>query len=171
MQLCFFFSLNTLLKRLLCNTNQFPFCFSQQNSIFIGPTLSVPLMLFAVYGMGAGSTSIPIYMRVLMCSSYLRFGFEGLMYAIYGNGRSMMPCPSEETYCHFRSPQTLLLETGMENSNIWIAVLGLTAYMILFKIMSYFLLRWRLSRHRNFAALNYVGRIIKTHFNFTQQYK
>jgi ATP-binding cassette subfamily G (WHITE) protein 1 len=128
-------------------------------------------MLFAVYGMGAGTSSIPIYMRVLMCLSYLRFGFEGLMYAVYGNDRSMMPCPPEEIYCHFRSPKTLLLETGMENSNIWVAVLALTAYMILFKVMSYFLLRWRLSRHREFAALNYVGRIIKTHFNFTQQYK
>jgi hypothetical protein len=147
------------------------FSFLQQNSVFIGPTLSVPLMLFAVYGMGAGSMSIPIYMRVLMCLSYLRFAFEGLMYAIYGNGRSMMPCPSEKEYCHYRSPKTLLTETGMENSNIWIAVLALTAYMILFKAMSYFLLRLRLSRHRNFAALNYVGRIIKTHFNFTQQYK
>ncbi|PNF37193.1 ATP-binding cassette sub-family G member 1 [Cryptotermes secundus] len=141
------------------------------NSIFIGPVLSVPLMLFAVYGMGAGTTSIPIYMRVLMCLSYLRFGFEGLMYAVYGNDRSMMPCPPEEIYCHFRSPKTLLLETGMENSNIWVAVLALTAYMIFFKAMSYFLLRWRLSRHRDFAALNYVGRIIKTHFNFTQQHK
>lgn len=137
----------------------------------MGPVLSVPLMLFAVYGMGAGSSSVPIYMRVLMCLSYLRFGFEGLMYAVYGNDRSMMPCPPEESYCHFRSPKTLLLETGMENSNIWVAVLALTAYMILFKAMSYFLLRWRLSRHRDFAALNYVGRIIKTHLNFTQQYK
>jgi hypothetical protein len=127
-------------------------------------------MLFAVYGMGAGTKNIPIYMRVLMCSSYLRFGFEGLMYAIYGNERSMMPCPPEETYCHFRSPETLLIETGMENSDIWVAVLGLAAYVVLFKTTFYFLLRWRLSRQSNFAALNYVGRIIKVHFNFTQQY-
>lgn len=147
------------------------FYFPQQNSVFIGPTLSVPLMLFAVYGMGAGTQSIPIYMRVLMCLSYLRFGFEGLMYAIYGNGRAMVPCPPEETYCHFRSPKTLLTETGLENSDIWIAVLGLTVYVVLFKTIFYFLLRWRLSRHSNFAALNYVGRIIKMHFNFTQQYR
>lgn len=141
------------------------------NSSFIGPALSVPLMLFAVYGMGAGTKSIPIYMRVLMCLSYLRFGFEGLMYAIYGNGRAMVPCPPEETYCHFSSPKTLLMETGLENSDIWVAVLGLTTYMVFFKTTFYFLLRWRLSRHSNFAALNYVGRIIKTHFNFTQQYR
>jgi hypothetical protein len=162
--------LNILLENTLCSTNQFTFfcCFPQQNSVFMGPVLSVPLMLFAVYGMGAGTSSIPVYMRVIMCLSYLRFGFEGLMYAVYGNGRPMVPCPPEETYCHFRSPKTLLLETGMENSNIWVAVLALTAYMILFKAMCYFLLRWRLSRHRDFAALNYVGRIIKTHFNFTQ---
>ena len=147
------------------------FYFLQQNSIFIGPTFAVPLMLFAVYGMGAGTNSIPIYMRVLMCLSYLRFGFEGLMYAIYGNGRSMMPCPPEEIYCHFRSPKTLLVETGMENSNIWVAVLGLTAYVVLFRTIFYFLLRCRLSQHSRFAAVNYVGRMIKTHFNFTQQYR
>jgi len=147
------------------------FYFSPQNSVFIGPTLSVPLMQFAVYGMGAGTKSVPIYMRVLMCLSYLRFGFEGLMYAIYGNGRPMTSCPPEETYCHFRSPKTLLMETGTENSDIWVAVLGLTAYVVLFKTIFYFLLRWRLSRHSNFTALNYVGRIIKVHFNFTQQYR
>lgn len=147
------------------------FYFSPQNSTFIGPALSVPLMLFAVYGLGSGTKSIPIYMKVLMYLSYLRFGFEGLMYAIYGNGRSMMPCPSEETYCHFRSPQTLLTETGMENSDIWLAVLGLIVNLVLFKTTFYFLLRWRLSRQSNFAALNYVGRIIKVHFNFTQRYR
>jgi ATP-binding cassette subfamily G (WHITE) protein 1 len=139
------------------------------NSTFFGPTLSVPLMQIAVYGMGAGTKSIPIYMRVFMCLSYLRFGLEGLMYAIYGNGRSMLPCPSEETYCHFRSPKTLLTEVAFENSDIWVAVLGLTAYMVLFKTTFYFLLRWRLSKNSKFAALNYVGRIMKVHLNFTQQ--
>jgi hypothetical protein len=147
------------------------FHFSPQNSTFVGPALSVPLMLFAVYGMGAGTKSIPIYMRVLMCLSYLRFGFEGLTYAVYGNGRSMMPCPPEEEYCHFRSPKTLLMETGMENSDIWVAVLGLTAYVVLFKTAFYFVLRCRLSRQSNFTALNYVGQIVKTHFSFTQHYR
>ena len=128
-------------------------------------------MLFAVYGMGSGSNTIPIYMQVLMYLSYLRFGFEGLMYAIYENGRPMMPCPEEEIYCHFRSPKTLLTETGTENSNIYVSVFALLANIIFFKGLCYLLLRWRLSPHRSFATLNYVGRIIKTHFNSAAQYK
>ena len=46
--------------------------------MFIGPVLAVPLMLFAVYGLGYGNDSIPVYMRIIMYGSYLRFGFEGL---------------------------------------------------------------------------------------------
>lgn len=141
------------------------------NGMFIGPVLAVPMILFAVYGMGSGIESIPIYMRILMYSSYLRFGFEGLMYAIYENGRPMLPCPEEEVYCHFRSPKILLNETGTENSNIYVSVFALIANIFFFKALSYFILRWRLSPHRSFATLNYVGRIIKTHFNTTPLYK
>ncbi|XP_069676331.1 ATP-binding cassette subfamily G member 4 [Periplaneta americana] len=140
------------------------------NGMFVGPALSVPLMLFAVYGMGAGSSSVPIHMRLVMCLSYLRFGFEGIMYAIYGNNRPMLTCPVEEQYCHFRSPKTLLMETGMENSNIWVSVIALIFYILVFKGFSYLLLRWRLTQNHRFAALNYVGRIIKTHFSVAQNY-
>ncbi|PSN36060.1 hypothetical protein C0J52_23076 [Blattella germanica] len=121
--------------------------------------------------MGGGTKSVPIYMKILMYMSYLRFGFEGLMYAIYENGRGTLPCPETEEYCHFRSPKVLLTETGLEGSNIYVSVFALLANVLLLKSIGYLILRWRLSPHRSFAALNYVGQIIKTYWNFSAQYK
>jgi hypothetical protein len=69
-------------------------------------------MLLAVYGMDTGTTAIPIHIRLAMSLSYLRYGFEGLIVAIYGNGRGKLVCPPEEIICPINSPRELLRQTG-----------------------------------------------------------
>nr|CAD7452776.1 unnamed protein product [Timema tahoe] len=134
------------------------------NSTFVGPAMAVPLMLLAVYGLGGESTNIPLYIKPFMYMSYLRYALEGLVIATYGNNRAALICPDEEVYCHFKHPKTLLQETGMEKANIWVAITGLVVFYIIFRSIFYFLLRRRLSMKRSFAALNIVGRFVKSYF-------
>lgn len=57
--------------------------------MFVGPVMTVPLMLLAVYGMGYGNDiEIPSYVKILMSFSYLRYGLEGLFEAMYGYDRA-----------------------------------------------------------------------------------
>lgn len=91
-----------------------------QNGIFTGPALSVPLMLLAVYGLGYGSDNTPIYMKFFMSLSFLRYGLEGLVTAIYGGNRPNLVCPGEDIYCHYRNPKTIISLAGMENASLWV---------------------------------------------------
>lgn len=128
-------------------------------------------MLLAVYGLGSGSDNIPTLIRFGMYFSYLRYGLEGIISSIYGNNRSKLICPSTEIYCQLREPRALLKEVGMENANYWLDVSALCASFIIFKIVCYVLLRWRLNSTNSFGALGFVGRFIKTHFNLAGHVK
>lgn len=77
-------------------------------------------MLLAVYGLGYGSANTPIYMKLFMSFSYLRYGLEGLVTAIYGGDRAHLICPEEEIYCHYRDPQTIIDLAGMEHASLWV---------------------------------------------------
>lgn len=145
------------------------FHFYLQNGVFVGPVLSVPLMLLAVYGLGTGSKYIPTIVRLFMYMSYLRYGLEGLVSAIYGNNRAPMRCPEQEMYCQLREPRALLKEVGMEDVDYWVDIAALAATLLIFKIICYVLLRKRLSSTQKFGALYYISRLVKSHFNFTGQ--
>ncbi|XP_075225271.1 ATP-binding cassette sub-family G member 4-like isoform X2 [Lycorma delicatula] len=135
------------------------------NGIFVGPAISVPLMLLAVYGLGSGSNNIPTLIRLAMYFSYLRYGLEGIISSIYGNNRSKLICPESEIYCQLREPKALLKEVGMEDVNYWVDIGALCISVIVFKIICYILLRKRLNSTRSFGALGFIGQFIKTHFN------
>uniref|UniRef100_A0A1B6G7Z6 ABC transporter domain-containing protein n=1 Tax=Cuerna arida TaxID=1464854 RepID=A0A1B6G7Z6_9HEMI len=137
------------------------------NGIFVGPALSVPLMLLAVYGLGTGSRLIPTVIRLAMYLSYLRYGLEGLIIAIYGKNRPTMYCPPSEIYCNLREPRALLKEVGMEGVNYWVDLAAMIFFLLLFKVISYLLLRNRLSSTQNFGALSYINRLIKSHFSLS----
>lgn len=135
--------------------------------MFIGPCLSVPIMLLAVYGIGQG-TNIPVLIRIAMYFSYLRYGMEGLILAIYGHGRPIIPCPEEEDICPFRDPKLLISFMGMENVRFWMDVLALVICFFVFRLTSFYLLRQRLRPNKTFAALQVIGRIVKSHFSITR---
>jgi hypothetical protein len=77
-----------------------------QNGMFMGPVLSVPLMLLSSYGMGWGDEPVPALIRLAMNFSYLRYGLEGIIVTIYGLDRETLPCSTD--YCHLREPKSLL---------------------------------------------------------------
>ncbi|KAL1117724.1 hypothetical protein AAG570_004039 [Ranatra chinensis] len=135
------------------------------NAMFLGPTLSVPLMLLAVYSLGTRSEDIPIHMRVAMYTSYFRFGLEGLVASVYGGDRPWLDCPDTEMICELRSPKALLRRVGMENINIWLDILALCGNYLLFQLFCYASLKFRLYRNKNLGAIGVLGRYIKSHFN------
>lgn len=138
--------------------------------MFIGPVITVPFLIFSVYGMGF-KEEIPFYMRILMYSSYLRYALEGIVVSVYGNNRPRMICPSEEVYCHLREPETLLSEVGMVGIIYWVDVLALFVMLLFYRGLSFFLLRRRLSAKPSLVALSFIGQFIKTKFNFAQNIK
>lgn len=125
-------------------------------------------MLLAVYGMGTGSHNIPILIRVAMYFSYIRYGLEGLVMAVYGGDRKCMVCPPEQVFCELRYPDELLKQVGMENVNYWFDVGALTVVFVALKFMSYFLLKMRLSTTPSKIAFSFIGRFVKTHITLTR---
>ncbi|XP_046388191.1 ATP-binding cassette sub-family G member 1-like [Ischnura elegans] len=148
------------------------------NGMFVGPTLSVPLMLLAAYGCGTTGTShVPLLIRLLMRLSYLRYGLEGIIASVYAGDppRPLLPCRPPADYCHLREANSIMRTVGMEGVNFWVALASLVATFILFRAASYALLRWRLcGAGRAFSGarsplttLNLVGRFVKTRFNLS----
>ncbi|XP_071454970.1 ATP-binding cassette sub-family G member 1-like [Hetaerina americana] len=148
------------------------------NGMFVGPTLSVPLMLLAAYGCGATGTShVPLLIRLLMRLSYLRYGLEGIVASVYGGDppRALLPCYPPADYCHLREANSIMRTLGMEGVNFWVAMASLVATFILFRAASYALLHWRLcGAGRAFSGarsplttLNLIGRFVKARFNLS----
>lgn len=135
--------------------------------MFVGPVLTVPLMLLAVYGFGSGAESIPILIRIAMYFSYLRYALEGLIAAMLYN-RPKLPCPDSEDFCFYNDLQFFVKEMGMESAIYWVDFLALFMCYLLFRGASFYLLRQRLSPNKTFVALQVIGRLIKSHFSIAK---
>ncbi|CAB3368402.1 Hypothetical predicted protein [Cloeon dipterum] len=132
------------------------------NGMFMGPVLSVPLMLLSCYGMGSGSADIPILIRIGMNLSYLRYGLEGIIVTMYRLGRKSLPCPID--YCHLREPEALLRHVGMENVQYWQDAVLLIFSFVGLRLCTYVLLKYRLSSRKSIQAVTKIGQLVKTKF-------
>lgn len=135
--------------------------------MFVGPVATVPMMLLAVYGIGFGKgVMIPGYIRALMSVSYLRYGLEGIIAAIYHFDRKDMICPDDEVYCQYRNAKYLMITMGFEGANFAFSVGALVFFYLLFNAAAFYLIRQRLSLRRNsVAAVAYIGQFVKQHLN------
>lgn len=70
--------------------------------------MTVPLMLLAVQGIGE-MKPLPIYRKLIMSLSYIRYGLEGLVTSLYGYNREKLYCPPSQCFCYFAVPQQLLM--------------------------------------------------------------
>nr|XP_033326604.1 ATP-binding cassette sub-family G member 1-like [Megalopta genalis]XP_033326605.1 ATP-binding cassette sub-family G member 1-like [Megalopta genalis]XP_033326606.1 ATP-binding cassette sub-family G member 1-like [Megalopta genalis] len=134
------------------------------NGTFVGPAISVPLMLVAVQGIGE-SEGLPIYRKMIMYLSYIRYGLEGLITALYGYNREKLYCPTTEIFCEFKMPRQILVTMQMEHAVMWVDIVALVFILVTLKVLTYYLLRQRLRPNRTFEALNLIGRLVKTHLN------
>ncbi|KAL7738711.1 hypothetical protein ACLKA6_017391, partial [Drosophila palustris] len=74
-------------------------------AVFLGPILAV---LFSVFGFCTRYIDITPMFRWMWHLSYFRAGFHGALNAFYGMDRSILECPANVMYCHFRSPKVFL---------------------------------------------------------------
>lgn len=124
-------------------------------------------MLLAVFGIGSGKDGIPIYVRLLMSMSYLRYGLEGIVEAIYGFDRKDMECPNVEIFCPYKKPKFLLLQMGFEDVNTKVSICALMTFYIVFNFLAFYMIKQRISlKQKRFVAVRYIGRILKQHLNF-----
>uniref|UniRef100_A0A6A7G821 ATP-binding cassette sub-family G member 4-like n=1 Tax=Hirondellea gigas TaxID=1518452 RepID=A0A6A7G821_9CRUS len=114
-----------------------------QGAVFLGPITSIPVLLFS--GFFVTFSTIPFYLRWISYLSYVRYGFEGALLAIYGD-REPLHC--SEAYCHYKNPQKLLQHLDIEGANFWYDVLVLCAFFVILRTIGYFVLRWKLKSER-----------------------
>ncbi|XP_011553589.3 ATP-binding cassette sub-family G member 1 [Plutella xylostella] len=132
------------------------------NSVFMGPALSVPLMLLAVYGIGDGDNPSPLFWRLARACSFLRYGLEGLVSAIYGPPRNDLVCPDDVDYCEYKNVAYFVKMMGMSGVSFWLDVGVLALMLLAMNLAGYYLLRQRLSPNFAFRAIKVIGRFIKT---------
>ncbi|GBP69626.1 ATP-binding cassette sub-family G member 1 [Eumeta japonica] len=119
--------------------------FNVVNGTFLGPALSVPMMMFA--GFGITLRDLPPYLYWGSYVSYLRYGLEGYVGAIYGMNRTSLTCDPDK-YCHYRIPRQFLKDVAMSADMFWWDVLALTVIVLLLRTAAFLLLKWKLNAVR-----------------------
>lgn len=134
----------------------------------MGPCLLVPLMLLSVYNIGGGIRTVPKYMRVLMSISYLRYGLEGIIDAIYGFERGDMTCPDNEVFCPYKKPSFLKQIMGFEEVDFYTSLIALIFFYILFNATAFYLIRRRVlcQSYDNYYVKYFQSMCIKYMNNF-----
>lgn len=136
--------------------------------MFVGPVVTVPLMLLAVYGFGYGKEiTVSPYIRAVMSFSYLRYGLEGLIDAMYGHNRPDTICPDTEPYCMFAKAKFLKMIIGFDNVSFSVSLVALVLYYVFFTLAAFYMIKIRISTSKtNNLAVQYLSRFIKLHMNF-----
>lgn len=121
--------------------------FNVVNGTFMGPTLAVPLMMFA--GFGVSLRDLPSYLKWGSYLSYLRYGLEGFVGAIYGLNRPILECKEKgELYCHYKYTSKFLSDIAMREDQFWNDIIALTTILLITRCGAYLLLRWKLVSYR-----------------------
>ncbi|KAH8412893.1 hypothetical protein KR009_006528 [Drosophila setifemur] len=111
-----------------------------ETGVFLGPVTTIPTILFS--GFFVNFDTIPGYLQWVTYVSYVRYGFEGAMVAIYGMDRAKLQC--NQMYCHYRVPKKFLEEMSMDNALFWVDAVALIGIFFALRIIAYFVLRWKL---------------------------
>lgn len=137
--------------------------------MFVGPVCTVPLMLLAVYGIGYGrEIELSPLIKLFMSFSYLRYGLEGLIDAMYGYNREDTICPDSEVYCMFAKANFLKMVLGFEDVSFLVSIVALCMYYVLFTVTAFYMIKIRISTtDSNNVAVQYLGRFVKNHLNFS----
>ncbi|XP_060530500.1 ATP-binding cassette sub-family G member 4 [Cylas formicarius] len=115
--------------------------FNVVNGTFLGPTLSVPMMMFA--GFGVSLRDLPSYLYWGSYISYLRFALEGIVGAVYGMNRATLDCP-EDLYCHYRYPKKFLEDVAVKADQFSNDVIALILFWFLLRIGALVILKYKL---------------------------
>ncbi|KAJ4448768.1 hypothetical protein ANN_00159 [Periplaneta americana] len=77
---------------------------------------------------------MPKYLKWGTYISYLRYGLEGYVSAIYGYGREVLDCVA--LYCHYKFPHKFLNEITMTGDQFWNDILALCVILLILSELS-----------------------------------
>ncbi|KAG7202358.1 hypothetical protein KM043_018685 [Ampulex compressa] len=121
--------------------------FNVVNGTFIGPTLTVPLMMFS--GFGVSLRDLPSYLKWGTYVSFLRYGLEGFIGSIYGLDRPVLPCTQKNiVYCHYRYPNKFMTDIAISGDQFWNDIIVLCIMLLVIRGSAYLLLRWKIGSTR-----------------------
>ncbi|KAI7815557.1 ABC subfamily G member 4, partial [Rhyzopertha dominica] len=129
------------------------------NGSVVGPAVLAPLLALAVYGMGYKGDIEPM-MKFLMTFSYLRYALVGFTDTLFNN-RAPLKCLEEELYCHYKDPQLLMRDMGMDNTKLENQVMALIIFTVLFRMVAFLALRYRLTAEFSVRIVNYATKIFR----------
>ncbi|KAI5710319.1 hypothetical protein M8J75_007639 [Diaphorina citri] len=160
------FNINSIIVALV--SEAIGFCigsvFNAANGTVVTPAVIAPMLALAVYGMGFG-TAVEPYMLLLMNISFMRHSLIAFSLTLWGNARAHFICPSSVVYCTHQDPRLLLKDLGMSNMSHMQEVYFMIGYFVLFKVLGFILLKYRMTKSKNSVynggALAYVKRLIK----------
>ncbi|CAH1160162.1 unnamed protein product [Phaedon cochleariae] len=127
------------------------------NGSVVAPHILAILLAFAVYGMGYGAAIEP-FMKVMMSTSYMRYGLVGVTSSIF-NKRKPMQC--DDYYCHYRNPELLMTEMGMPNSNPQLQFWYLLVSLVVYRVIAYLALKYRMTSELRNKIVHYAAKIVK----------
>ncbi|XP_050440575.1 ATP-binding cassette subfamily G member 4 [Adelges cooleyi] len=112
--------------------------FNVINGNFVGPIIVVMLMMFS--GFGVNLRDIPCYLKWGTYISFLRYGLEALVAAIYKD-RPLLPC--DDLYCHYKYSAKFLYEVAMPVDQFGNDVIALLISLVVTRVAAYYMLRLR----------------------------
>ncbi|KAH1027940.1 ATP-binding cassette subfamily G member 4 isoform X2 [Dendroctonus ponderosae] len=131
--------------------------FSITSGSVVGSSVLAPLLALACYGMGYRASVEP-FMKVIISFSYLRFGVVGLSVALFGK-REPLECG--ELYCHYRNPEMLLRDMGMQDEDYKVQFYIILGYLLLFRILAYCTLKYRLTSELSNKIVYFAAKVVR----------
>ncbi|KAF8569377.1 hypothetical protein P879_06081, partial [Paragonimus westermani] len=123
---------------------------SLQVAVFLGPVTGIPILLFS--GFFLSLDLIPKYLQWLSYISFTRYSFSGALKIIYGLNRTKLDCSQQRSitvsFPCVQNPSLVIDSLNVGQYHLYVDILILSVFFFALRLMSYFILRWRIKGQR-----------------------